>query len=229
MKTFLCAAMFFALQNMALAQINVIGLPDTGTSSVVTNFYPNVTGAGTAGAVVHVWYAAHYAGVVYDSSVVVPVSPVDGLAEGGQIPGGGGPLWRLKIAGNTSGLPWVFEGCTPLAAGLFEIARVEISLPGSQTAFDRVSLLGSNTAGSGPGITFANGGVTTPGAGPMMVTYRYVNPMKLLSAVIGAGTPPKGDVFEKLDLKFYNAVFAPGGFDGGSRIDFAVDTDRFVP
>lgn len=146
-----------------------------------------------------------------------------------RVPGGGGPLWRLKIAGNTSGLPWVFEGCTPLAAGLFEIARVEISLPGSQTAFDRVSLLGSNTAGSGPGITFANGGATTPGAGPMMVTYRYVNPMKLLSAVIGAGTPPQGDVFEKLDLKFYNAGFAPGGFDGGSRIDFAVDTDRFVP
>lgn len=87
MKTFLCAAMFFALQNMALAQINVIGLPDTGTSSVVTNFYPNVTGAGTTGAVVHVWYAAHYAGVVYDSSVVVPVSPVDGLAEGGQSSG----------------------------------------------------------------------------------------------------------------------------------------------
>ena len=229
MKTFLFATLCFALQNMALAQINVIGLPDTGKSSAVTQFFPNVTGAGTAGAVVHVWYAAHYAGVVYDSSVVVPVTAVDGLAEGGQIPGGGGPLWRLKIAGNTSVTPWVFEGCTPLAPGLFEIARVEISLPSSQTAFDRVSLLGLNTAGSGPGTTFANGAVMTPGAGPMMVTYRYVNPMKLLPAVIGGGTPPMGDVFEKLDLNFFNTAFAPGGFDGRSRIKFSVDTDRFVP
>ena len=108
MKAFLFATLCFALQNMALAQINVIGLPDTGKSSAVTQFFPNVTGAGTAGAVVHVWYAAHYAGVVYDSSVVVPVTAVDGLAEGGQIPGGGGPLWRLKIAGNTS----VHHGCS---------------------------------------------------------------------------------------------------------------------
>ena len=229
MKTFLFAAMCIALQNMAFAQVNVIALPDTGKSSAVTQFYPNVTGAGTTGAVVHVWYAAHYSGVVYDSAVVVPVSPLDGLAEGGQIPGGGGPLWRLKIAGNTSGLPWVFEGCTPLAAGLFEIARVEISLPGSQTAFDRVSLLGLNTLGSGPGTTFANGLVTTPGTGPMMVTYRYVNPMKLLPAAIVASTPPNGDVFEKLNLNFFNSGFVPGGFHGGSWIEFSVDTDRFVP
>ena len=142
MKTFLFATLCFALQNMALAQINVIGLPDTGKSSAVTQFFPNVTGAGTAGAVVHVWYAAHYAGVVYDSSVVVPVTAVDGLAEGGQIPGGGGPLWRLKIAGNTSVAPWVFQGCTPLAPGLFEIARVEISLPSSQTALTGSVFLG---------------------------------------------------------------------------------------
>ncbi len=229
MKTFLFAAMFFALQNMAFAQINVIGLPDTGKSSAVTQLFPNVTGAGTAGAIVHVWYASHHSGVGYDSAVVVPVTAVDGLAEGGQIPGGGGPLWRLKIAGNTSVTPWVFEGCTPLAPGLFEIARVEISLPSSQTAFDRVSLLGLNTAGSGPGTTFANGAVMTSGTGPMMVTYRYVNPMKLFPAVIGAGTPPKGDVFEKLDLNFYNSAFAPGGFVGDSWLEFLVDTDRFVP
>ena len=108
MKTFLFATMCFALQNMSLAQINVIGLSDTGKSSAVTQFFPNVTGAGTAGAIVHVWYVSHHSGVGYDSAMVVPVSGVDGLAEGGQIPGGGGPLWRLKIAGNTSTIPWVF-------------------------------------------------------------------------------------------------------------------------
>ncbi|MDA7914642.1 hypothetical protein N9Z67_02610 [Rhodopirellula sp.] len=230
MKTFLFAAMFIALQNMALAQINVISLPDTGTSSAVTRFYSNANGADTAGAIVHVWYAAHYSGVIYDSAMVIPRGLVDGVAEGGQIPGGGGPLWSLRIVGNTSGMPWRFEGCTPAEPGLFEIARVEISLPNSQTAFDRVSLLGRNTGGTATGTTFANGAGATPGLGPMMVTYRYVNPMKLflLTGAV-AGTPPNGDVFQKLDLKFYNIAFAPGGFNGGSWIDFAVDTDRFIP
>lgn len=229
MKTFLFAAMCLTLQNMALAQINVIPLPDTGKSSAVARFFPNTTGAGTAGAIVHVWYATHHSGVVYDSAAVVPVSPSDGVAEGGQIPGGGAPLWRLKIVGNTSTTPWVFEGCTPATPTLFEIARVEISLPNSRTAFDRISLLGLNTTGTGPGLTFANSAATTAGAGPMMVTYRYVNPITLLTPTIGTGTPPSGDVFEKLDLNFFDFGFAPGGFDGGSWIEFSVDTDRFLP
>jgi hypothetical protein len=243
MKTFVLAFMFISLSNLALAQINVIGLPDAGKLSAVTKFDSTATGADTVGAVVHVWYAAHHSGVVYDSAVVVPVGPRDASAEGGQVPGDGGPLWRLKIAGNTAAKPWVFEGCTPLASGLFEIACVEISLPSSRTAFDRSRISGLSeqsffsrglhnngplTEGSGPGITFAKGAGITPGTGPMMVTYRYVNPMTLHSAVIGAG-PPKGDVFEKLDLSFYDAALAPGGFDGRSRIEFAVDTDRFVP
>ena len=229
MKKFFFAAIVVCLQNLALAQVNVVGLPDTGKSSTVTAFYTNANGADTAGAMVHVWYASHHSGVAHDSAMVIPVSPTDGLAEGGQVPGGGGPLWRLKVIGNTSGAPWRFEGCTPSHPGLFEISRIEISLPFSQTAFDRVSLLGLNTAGSSAGTTFANGATNTPGFGPMMVTYRYVNPMKLSPALTPVGTPPKGDVFQKLDLRFYNPVFTAGGFDGGSWIEFLVDTDRFLP
>lgn len=64
----------------------------------------------------------------------------------------------------------------------------------------------------------------------MMVTYRYVNPMKLFFPTGPvAGMPPNADVFQKLDLIFYNAAFAAGGFNGGSWIDFSVDTDRFIP
>lgn len=62
----------------------------------------------------------------------------------------------------------------------------------------------------------------------MMVTYRYVNPMALFSAIIGTG-PPNDDVFENLNMSFYDSVFAPGGFDDSSRIEFAGDPDRFVP
>ncbi|MDB4393711.1 hypothetical protein OAF37_04250 [Rubripirellula sp.] len=243
MKTSVFAFKFFALSHITLAQINVIGLPDAGNLSAVTKFDSTATGADTVGAVVHVWYATHHSGLVYDSAVVVAVGPGGSSAEGGQSPGDGGPLWRLKIAGNTAATSWVFEGCTPLASGLFEIACVEISLPSSRSAFDRNRISGLSeqesfsrglhnngafTEGSGPGITFANGAGITRGTGPMMVTYRYVNPMTLFSAVIGAG-PPKGDVFENLDLSFYDAALAPGGFDGSSRIEFAVDTDRFVP
>ena len=137
----------------------------------------------------------------------------------------------------------MFEGCTPLGSGLFEIACVEIALPSSRTAFDRSRISGlseqeffsrglhNNGAfieGSGPGITVAYGPGITRGTGPMVVTYRYVNPMALFSAVIGAG-PPNDDVFENLNMSFYDSAFASGGFDDSSRIVFAADPDRFVP
>ena len=66
---------FFALSNVALAQINVIGLPDAGNLSAVPKFDSIASGADTVGAVVHVWYAAHHSGLVYDSAVVVAVGP----------------------------------------------------------------------------------------------------------------------------------------------------------
>jgi len=70
----------------------VIGLPDAGNLSAVPKFDSIASGADTVGAVVHVWYAAHHSGLVYDSAVVVAVGPGDYSAEGGQSPGYGGPL-----------------------------------------------------------------------------------------------------------------------------------------
>ena len=137
----------------------------------------------------------------------------------------------------------MFGGCTPLASGLFEIACVEISLPSSRSAFDRSGISGLTeqeffsrglhnngafTEGSGSGMTFANGSGITRGTGPMMVTYRYVNPMTFVFRRYWCGTP-KDDVFENLNLSFYDAALALGGFDDSSRIGFAAVPDRFVP
>ena len=62
----------------------------------------------------------------------------------------------------------------------------------------------------------------------MMVTYRYVNPMTFVFRRYWCGTP-KDDVFENLNLSFYDAALALGGFDDSSRIGFAAVPDRFVP
>ena len=119
----------------------------------------------------------------------------------------------MSITGDTASAPWLFEGLSAGRPVLFEIARVQIDLLPSQSAFDRVSLLGLNTPGTMGGITFANGGTTTPGVGPDYVNFRYGTPLFL--PAMGA---PSGDVFGVMDLKFYDALLRPGGF-GGSILD----------
>jgi hypothetical protein len=213
----------FLGNGMASAQINVSGSPDTGSPIKVSAFRSTVNGAGTANAQVHVWYRNHYAGVIHESAQVVAISSTDGEALGGYNPHTGGPLWRLVIRGDTAANPWLFEGLTNTAhMHLYEIERIEIDLLTSFTAFDRRSLLRRNTRGTLRGITFAHGATTTPGHGPMLVDYRYVNPLYLRGR-------PKGDVFAKLDLHLFDGLMSPGGFNGTSWMDFAVDTDPFTP
>jgi hypothetical protein len=213
----------FLGNGMASAQINVSGSPDTGSPIKVSAFGSTVNGAGTANAQVHVWYRNHYAGVIHESAQVVAISSTDGEALGGYNPHTGGPLWRLVIRGDTAANPWLFEGLTNTAhMHLYEIERIEIDLLKSFTAFDRRSLLRRNTRGTVGGITFAHGATTTFGHGPMLVDYRYVNPLYLRGR-------PKGDVFAKLDLHLFDGLMSPGGFNGTSWMDFAVDTAPFTP
>ena len=101
-------------------------------------------------------------------------------------------------------------------------SRIEIDLFKSFTAFDRRSLLRRSTRGTAGCITFAHGAKTNPGHGPMLVDYRYVNPLSLRGR-------PKGHVFAKLDLHFFDGSMSPGDFNGTSWMDFAVDTDPFTP
>ena len=219
----ICLLPLLMNSEFASAQVNVVGSPDTGVPIRVSRFGSAVDGAGTANAVVHVWYRNHYAAMFRESARVVVVSPTDGEAVGGVNPYTGGPLWRLSINGDTAANPWRFEGLTtPNGMHLFEIERIEIDLLPSLSAFDRRSLLGRNTRGSRGGITFANGLASTPGLGPLLVEYRYVNPFYITGRA-------NGDVFAKLDLHFFDRFFSPGGFNGVSWIDFAVDTDPFRP
>ena len=205
------------------AQVTVVPGVDAGLPMPVSNFRSNATGLDTVGAMVRVWYRNHYSGVRSDTAIVLSPAAGQGIAEGGVNPYTGGPLWRLSITGDTASAPWLFEGLSAGRPVLFEIARVQIDLLPSQTAFDRVSLLGLNTPGTMGGITFANGGTTTPGVGPDYVNFRYGTPLFL--PAMGA---PSGDVFGVMDLKFYDALLRPGGFGGSSWIEFDLDTDRFV-
>lgn len=225
-KTLFVACLLNLLMGSGFASgqtINVIGSTDTGAPIKVTGFGSTVDGAGTADAVVHVWYRNHYAGIFQESARVVAVSPTDGEALGGVNPHTSGPLWRLSINGDTAANPWRFEGLTtPNGMHLFEIERIEIDLLHSFSAFDRRSRLRRNTRGSRGGITFANGSATTPGQGPLLVDYRYVNPFYITGRA-------NGDVFAKLDLLLFDNSLFPGGFNGISWMEFAVDTDPFIP